>query len=181
VLLRVNPQSLVAYSASGRHISLLPRLRTVVQSGPVRRVASCLTWSRSGVCGPDGRSTKERPHDATGSSAFAAQSEQEANDHEAGNIRICEVHNCVYDPLQRFDNRSPGIVPFALANRLLFKRLKRLAHLGHVPKCDDRSSRAWLYRKLLVTFLAQKLIRIGRDLSPSGCPVAALWTTESVA
>jgi len=87
-----------------------------------------------------------------------------------------------------FTTRSSGSTTEVLESyrlrwliELLFKRLKRLAHLGHVPKCDDRSSRAWLYRKLLVTFLAQKLIRIGRDLSPSGCPVAALWTTESVA
>jgi hypothetical protein len=49
---------------------------------------------------------------------------------------------------------------------LVFKRLKGLAQLGHVPKRDDRSSRAWLYGKLLVTLLAQKLIRIGRDISP---------------
>ncbi len=42
---------------------------------------------------------------------------------------------------------------------LVFKRLKSLlAQLGHVPKHDDRSSRAWLYGKLLVTLLAQKLI-----------------------
>lgn len=32
---------------------------------------------------------------------------------------------------------------------LVFKRLKSLAQLGHVPKHDDRSSRAWLYGKLL--------------------------------
>jgi Transposase DDE domain len=54
----------------------------------------------------------------------------------------------------------------------VFKRLKSLAQLGHVPKHDDRSSRAWLYGKLLVTLLAQKLIRIGRDISPSGYPLA---------
>jgi hypothetical protein len=52
---------------------------------------------------------------------------------------------------------------------LVFKRLKSLAQLGHVPKHDDHSSRAWLYGKLLVALLAQKLIRIGRDISPSGC------------
>ena len=51
---------------------------------------------------------------------------------------------------------------------LVFKRLKSLAQPGHLPKHDDRSSRAWLYGKLLVTLLAQKLIRIGRDISPSG-------------
>jgi len=59
---------------------------------------------------------------------------------------------------------------------LLFKRLKSLAQLGHLPKHDDRSSRAWLYGKLFVTLLAQKLIRIGRDISPSGHPVSARGT-----
>jgi IS4 transposase len=49
---------------------------------------------------------------------------------------------------------------------LLFKRLKSLALIGHVPKHDARSSRAWLYGKLLVALLAEKLIRVGRDISP---------------
>jgi hypothetical protein len=51
---------------------------------------------------------------------------------------------------------------------LAFKRLKTLAQLGHLPKYDDRSSRAWLYGKLLVALLTQKLMRIGRDISPWG-------------
>jgi DDE family transposase len=51
---------------------------------------------------------------------------------------------------------------------LAFKRLKSLARLGHLPKYDDASSRAWLYGKLFVALLAQKLMRIGRDVSPWG-------------
>jgi hypothetical protein len=45
ILVRINPQSFVAYSASGRRISLLPRLRTL---------------SRVGACLPP--STKVDPH-----------------------------------------------------------------------------------------------------------------------
>jgi hypothetical protein len=51
---------------------------------------------------------------------------------------------------------------------LTFKRLKSLAQLGHLPKYDDQSSRAWLYGKLLVALLTQKLVRTGRELSPWG-------------
>ena len=51
---------------------------------------------------------------------------------------------------------------------LVFKRLKSLAALGHLPKYDDRSSRAWLYGKLLVVLLGQKLQRLGRAISPWG-------------
>ena len=51
---------------------------------------------------------------------------------------------------------------------LVFKRMKSLAQLGHLPKHDARSSRAWLYGKLLIALLGQKLMRIGRDISPWG-------------
>jgi hypothetical protein len=64
---------------------------------------------------------------------------------------------------------------------LAFKRLKSLVQLGHLPKHDDRSSRAWLHGKLLVALLTQKLIYIGRDISPSGCILSGSTTTEPVA
>jgi len=51
---------------------------------------------------------------------------------------------------------------------LAYKRLKSLAQLGHPPKHDGQSSRAGLYGKLFVVLLAQKAIRVGRDISPSG-------------
>lgn len=51
---------------------------------------------------------------------------------------------------------------------LVFKRLKSLVQLGHVPKHDDQSSRAWLYGKLFVALLSQKLSRAGRAVSPWG-------------
>jgi len=82
-----------------------------------------------------------------------------------------------------FTTRSSGSTAEVLESyrmrwqiELVFKRMKSLAQLGHVPKQDDRSSRAWLYGKLLVTLLAQKLIRIGRDISPSGYPLSARGT-----
>ena len=40
--------------------------------------------------------------------------------------------------------------------------------MGHVPKYDDHSSKAWLYAKLFVALLAEKLIRVGRAISPWG-------------
>ena len=40
--------------------------------------------------------------------------------------------------------------------------------MGHLPKYDERSCRAWLYGKLFVALLTQKLIRLGRDISPWG-------------
>jgi hypothetical protein len=51
---------------------------------------------------------------------------------------------------------------------LTFQRLKSILQLGHVPKQDDQSSRAWLYGKLFVALLSQKLVRVGSTISPWG-------------
>jgi hypothetical protein len=50
---------------------------------------------------------------------------------------------------------------------LVFKRLKSLAQLGHLPKSDAQSARAWLYGKLFVVLLSEQGMRRGRTLSPS--------------
>lgn len=51
---------------------------------------------------------------------------------------------------------------------LAFKRLKSLIHLGHLPKYDETSSRAWLYGKLLVGLLTEKLMSYASSFSPTG-------------
>jgi hypothetical protein len=56
---------------------------------------------------------------------------------------------------------------------LAFKRLKSLAQLGHLPKADEQSARAWLYGKLFVALLAEQLIRRGQAFSP--CRPTGAW------
>jgi hypothetical protein len=51
---------------------------------------------------------------------------------------------------------------------LVFKRFKQIAQLGHLPKYDPDSAKAWLYGKLFVTLLTEKLIQHARALSPWG-------------
>ena len=64
---------------------------------------------------------------------------------------------------------------------LIFKRLKTLAELGALPKHDERSARGWLYGKLLVALLGQKLERLGRDISPWGYRIPETWQWQRVA
>lgn len=54
---------------------------------------------------------------------------------------------------------------------LVFKRFKQIAQLGHLPKHDPRSAKAWLYGKLFVAMLTEKLIQQARALSPWGYEV----------
>jgi len=51
---------------------------------------------------------------------------------------------------------------------LLFKRFKQHAELGHLPKNDEQSAQAWLYGKLLVALLSEKLLAHARSFSPWG-------------
>ena len=64
---------------------------------------------------------------------------------------------------------------------LVFKRFKSLAQLGHLPKYDDDSAKAWLYGKLLVALLVEKLIRHASAISPWGYDLAPAATAERVA
>ena len=59
---------------------------------------------------------------------------------------------------------------------LVFKRFKSLAQLGHLPKHADESAKAWLYGKLLVALLVEKLLAHARSISPWGYPLAAAAT-----
>lgn len=54
---------------------------------------------------------------------------------------------------------------------LAFKRLKSIAGLGHLPKYSDASSRSWLYGKLLLSLLTEKILRLSKNFSPWGFPI----------
>jgi len=58
---------------------------------------------------------------------------------------------------------------------LAFKRLKSLADVGQLPKHDAASSRAWLYGKMLIALLTDKMQRHAAGLSPWG----GRWVDEA--
>ena len=64
---------------------------------------------------------------------------------------------------------------------LVFKRFKSLAELGHLPKHDDESAKAWLYGKLLAALLVEKLIDHATAVSPWGYRLAAPSATRTAA
>jgi len=51
---------------------------------------------------------------------------------------------------------------------LAFKRIKTLFGVGHVPKADPESARAWIYGKLLAVLLIERLLQEARFFSPWG-------------
>ena len=51
---------------------------------------------------------------------------------------------------------------------LAFKRMKSLMQVGHVPKKNDESARAWIEAKLLTVLLVERLLEDARAISPWG-------------
>src|SRR5437870_378247 len=51
---------------------------------------------------------------------------------------------------------------------LAFKRLKSLLGIGHVPKSDDQSARAWMQAKILTALLLERLLLEAKIFSPWG-------------
>lgn len=51
---------------------------------------------------------------------------------------------------------------------LAIQRLKSLLGLGHLPKKDPRSARAWLHGKLFVSLLVERLLEAANTFSPWG-------------
>lgn len=64
---------------------------------------------------------------------------------------------------------------------LVFKRLKQLARFGHLPKYEDESSKAWLYGKLFVALMTEKIKRHAQSVSPWGYELHASSIAERVA
>lgn len=54
---------------------------------------------------------------------------------------------------------------------LAFKRLKSILGLGHLPKTDPDSAKAWLHGKMVVALLTAAIVEQGRFFSPWGYPL----------
>lgn len=54
---------------------------------------------------------------------------------------------------------------------LAFKRLKSILGLGHLPKTDPGSAKAWLHGKMVVALLTAAIVEQGRFFSPWGYPL----------
>ena len=169
VLVRVNPQSFLAYFFQWQTHVAPSAIAISRGSGTVRSMAGVLAWETLLVCGPVVRGTKRRSCGSTGAfGVCTVKASKKQMNTRPGTLEFAKY-------VVVFTTRTGGSATQVLESyrmrwqiELAFKRLKSLVQLGQVPKHDDRSSRAWLYGKLLVALLTQKLIRIGQDISPSG-------------
>ena len=168
VLVRVNPSTFVAYSPTGGRVHLLTRLRKLTEAGQIADWPVVVRGQQEEV---PGRLCAVRKSDQA---IRLAHRRIELKAHRQNTktkpetweyakyviVFTTQAHAAASQILEWYRTRWQI--------ELAFKRLKSLAQLGHLPKHDERSSRAWLYGKLLVALLVQKLILVGRTISPWG-------------
>jgi hypothetical protein len=174
-LVRFNAGSLPLESLRGRRWAVLPRLHSLAEvgrvgewpvwvPGPTRRVEGRLCALRkSQQCILQAHRRLRRRASKTGKQVQPATFEY-------------AKYVAVFTTFPREEFTALEVLQWYRVRwqiELVFKRLKSLAQLGHLPKYDESSSRAWLYGKMLVALLTQKLVRIGRAISPWGYPLAA--------
>jgi len=167
---RFNPGTLPLFDGKGQRLELLERVRTLSRPG---QTAQFPVWVHDG-------------QEKVASRVCAIRKSEEAIARARRNIELKANRGKGTMSTQRLEYACYVMVfttlPEDAANaeqvlegyrlrwqiELTFKRLKSIVQLGHVPKSDDQSTRAWLLGKLFLALLSEKLVRVGRTTSPWG-------------
>jgi hypothetical protein len=181
VLVRINPQTFVAYGPGARRIGLLNRVRTLREAGAVGDWPVALQTEDAIVPGRVCAIRKTELAVQQAQRKLQRKAIRKQNKLKPETLEYAK-YVIVFTTLTS-ESAADVLECYRLRWQieLAFKRMKTIAQLGHLPKHDERSARAWLYGKLLVALLTQKLIRLGRDISPWGYDSKHSQTEQSMA
>jgi hypothetical protein len=169
VCVRLNPYALPLLDKRGKSFSLLKQLARLRDAG---EVAEWPVWVRSGEQRIAGRVCAIRKsREAIAQARRRLKLKQQNGKSASKETQFYAEYVLVFTTLAAEQASACQVLDTYRLRwqiELTFKRLKSIAQLGHVPKHDEKSSRAWLYGKLLVALLSQKLARVGKAISPWG-------------
>lgn len=170
VCVRLNPASTPLLDERGRPFHLLRKLRTLRRAGKISEWSVQVPHQNRFIAA---RLCVVRKSEAAIARAHRRielkQARQKISDTPEARELACYV--MVLTTLRAQDANSRQVLECYRLRwqiELTFKRLKSIIQMGHVPKQDDASSRAWLYGKLFVALLTEKLARVGSAISPWG-------------
>lgn len=171
VLVRVNTGALPLFTSTGKAINLLAKVKTLTHTLSVKQWIACVKQA-------DGRLIKGRlcvlrksEHAIERAIKMAKRKAEKSGKQPRPETLEYAKYVIVFTTLPKETYDAQSILEWYRIRwqiECLFKRLKSLVGLGHLPKYDEKSSRAWLYGKLLVGLLVEKLIARTNDFSPWG-------------
>jgi len=167
---RLNQGSVLLENAKGNRIDLLPRLESLTRPGQVGSWKVFLSDERQPIAGRVCalRKTRAAIEQAQRKIRYKARDESRAVNPET--LEYAKFV-AVFSTFPENEFSAKEILEWYRLRwqiELVFKRFKQIAALGHLPKYDDQSSRAWLYGKLLVALLTEKLVQHANSFSPWG-------------
>lgn len=184
VTVRLNPHAVRLLEEDGQPFPLRRRLRQLRQTNEV----GC--WA-IGLSGADGQTPIHgRLCAVRKSKAAIAKAQRKAERNARSNGRALQQEILLYAqyvmvfttaPLSFTATQILEIYRLRWQIELVFKRFKQIAQLGHLPKEDDESAKAWLYGKLFVALLSERLIQHAESFSPWGYDVTTKTQPEPLA
>lgn len=173
VIVRLNRQSLPLYEKVGQRLVLLPRMRRLPVSKPREYVAGVHT--KEGQWIPGRLIALRQSAEATAliRRRLKRQSQREGFKITAEALEFAEYF-MVWTTLPEVfeDTQILEFYRLRWQIELVFKRMKSLLGLGHLPKKDPHSAQAWLEGKLFVGMLIERMIDSANSFFPWGYPLA---------
>jgi hypothetical protein len=173
VIVRLNRGALPLYSGKGKRLDLLPRLRLLPRKS-AREYATQVQntngdWIRGRLIAL--RQSAEVTRWARKRMERRAQRSRLTVSAEA--LEFAEYF-MVWTTLPKTVTMAQVLEYYRLRWQieLVFKRMKSILGLGHLPKKDPISSQAWLEGKLFVGLLIERMIQAAEAFFPWGYPLA---------
>ena len=182
VCVRLNPYALPLYDKAGGRIDLTARLSGLATPG---EITEWPVWVHVGEQKYQGRLTAIRKSLEAIRRAEVRINDKVQRGKTVGPLgRLCAQYVLVFTTLSLEEASAEKVLDIYRLRwqiELSFKRLKSIAELGHLPKDDDRSSRAWLYGKLFIALLTEKMRRVASTISPWGYTAKGTENVQQVA
>ena len=169
VLVRLNWYTLPLYTESGRKVEAFQALRGL-KPGSIRDLP---TWVRPGQGAPvRGRLIAVR-RSAEATRLVRKKQDRRASKQQKKVSRKSREAAKYFMVWTSLPDTTPAteVLEFYRCRwqiELSFKRMKSTLGLGHLPKKDPASARAWLHGKLLTSLLVERIIQAATAFSPWG-------------
>ncbi len=184
VTVRVNTRALPLHTLEGRPFDLLAAVQAIRRAGPVRswQVQAVDKQGRA-VAGRVCALRKTREAIRIAHKSLRKEASKKGTQLQPQTLEFAK-YVIVFTTFPAAEFTDADVLEWYRTHwqvELIFKRFKSLAQLGHLPKRNDESAKAWLYGKLFVALLVEKLISHARTISPWGYRLAAETATQRVA
>ena len=180
VIVRLNRSALPLYERNGTRIDLLPRLRQLKGKTPREYAASVKNTNGDWIAGR--LIALRQSAEATRWAHKRMQRRAQLN-----RLTVTDQAREFAEYFMVWTTVPKTVTPRQILHlyrlrwqiELVFKRMKSILGLGHLPKTDPLSAQAWLQGKIFVGLLIEHMLHTAKLISPWGYSLAA--TPQSMA